>query len=115
MTPGVRSSSQIVHWIRMLNYGPDPLVVHNGQVMGEWEVVDVLESQLLGEDGHPEEGLASRYRASPKMRCGKPRSWTSLHRDQLQPDEREKALWTLGQYAGVFKLPGESMGPGQGS
>lgn len=40
VTSRVGDGSQVVNWVWIIKAGPDSLVVHDGQVVGQWEVVE---------------------------------------------------------------------------
>lgn len=40
VAPGVGAGTELVHWVRVANWGPDARTVHDGQVVGRWEGVE---------------------------------------------------------------------------
>lgn len=80
----------------MINSSPDPQVVHDSQVVGQWEVVeDPAAQRAQNGELKSEDVLAQLARTFV---------------DHLEQGEREKALRSLRLYMEVFKLPGEPIG-----
>lgn len=97
--------------VGMVNSGPDPLVVHDRQVVGQWEAVKSLEEQSTAQTGPPEAGREAPGKLTAEKR--KKKVWEQLAQvleDHLRVDEREEALQTLGGYVEVFNLLGEPTG-----
>lgn len=70
MSWGIGSSSQVVYWIPVLNFGLDLLVVHDGQVMSWWEVMEALEERPVEKGDHPE---GSSKHGTPGVPCDEER------------------------------------------
>lgn len=104
VAPGVGAGTELLHWVRVANWGPDARAIHDGQVVGRWEGV---EEQWRAPDGP---------RGSDTFGSGPERTEAVLQQleptlgETLSPGEKEAALGTLQQFARVFKLPGKLMG-----
>lgn len=99
VTPEVGDGSHVVHWVWIINTGPDSLVVYDGQVVGQWELVE--EAREHPEDPGREQKLEGIVPGSGR-REEVLRQLAETFGNQLEVKEREEALRTLGQYAEVF-------------
>lgn len=101
---GVGAGTEVVHWVRVANWGPDPRKVHDGEVMGWWEGVEELWRAADTPQGQ------TVFWSGPERTHGTAAVETDTRRDPVAPREGGSSGNVMSGFAGVFQLSGEPMG-----